>query len=148
MKLLLFVVERFENAEKRFHTQSELEVVFGNILVPVLSGFLLDRSKGGMILFILRGGACLFFSPGNADQGSGSSVTSESPTCRVGIHFAVVDCIPVLLGVNIGMDMPVVLQLPTHFIGPETVTTPVSFQLSIPVPDWDQHLWLESRNPL
>lgn len=44
--------------------------------------------------------------------------------------------------------MPVVLQLPTHFIGPETITTPVSFQLSIPVLHWDQHLWLYSQNRL
>lgn len=112
------------------------------MLVSVLSGFTLDMSKDRMILFCLRGGTCLFLSPGRADRGSGSLLTSESPTCRVGIHFAAADCIPVLLGVNIGIGMPVVLRLPTHFIGPETLTTPVSFQLSIPGPYWDWHLWL------
>lgn len=31
MKLILFLVEHFENTEKDFHTQSQLEVIFGNI---------------------------------------------------------------------------------------------------------------------
>ena len=64
------------------------------------------------------------------------------------IRFAVVGCIPVLLGVIIGIFMSVGLQLPTDFIGSETPATPFSFQLGIPVPQWDQHLWLEPQNPL
>lgn len=31
MKLIPFLVEHFENAGKHFHTQSRLEVVFGNV---------------------------------------------------------------------------------------------------------------------
>lgn len=91
---------------------------------------------------------CIFLLTASADQENGSAVTLESPTCWVGMRFAVADCIPVLLGVSIGINMPVVLQLPTHFIGPETISTPASFQLSIPVPHWDQHLWLYSQNRL
>ena len=64
------------------------------------------------------------------------------------IRFAVIGCIPVLLGVIIGIFTSVVMQLPTDFIGPETPATPFSFQLGIPVPQWDQHLWLEPQNPL
>lgn len=121
MKLILFIAENLENAEKYFHTQSNPGVTLGNIWH--LSSLASCCTCLSTVWFDYWWWVLPSLSTASADQGSGSLGTSESPTCWVGICFTLVDCILVLLGMNIGIGWPVVVELPIHFTGPETTTT-------------------------
>ena len=115
--------------KKHVHTQREPEVPLGNITTPVLWLVDLHASvQNGSTLLAWWGWP--FPSHHPCRWRRGFLVTSESATSWEGIGFAVAHCIPVLFGRSIGIHMPVVLQLPTHIIGPDTTTASVSLSSS------------------
>lgn len=132
IKLILFIVDHWGNAEKEIcsHTDWTWSHIWEHHDRYSLASWFRGLSTDWLILLSLHGRASLFLSTTTANQGNGALVTSGSATCLVGIGFAVVDCIPVLLGMNIGIYIPVELQLPTHIIGPDTTTTSVSLSSS------------------
>lgn len=130
LKLILFIVDHWGNAEKEICSHTNW--TWGHIwehrgtysLASWSTGLTTDWFYCPCLEGLaLPGWAGLFLSTATADQGNGSLVTSGSASCLVGIGFAFVDCIPVLLGMNIGIYIPMELQLPTHIIGPDTTTT-------------------------
>lgn len=125
MKWILFIVDLWENAEKETlsHTKWSWSP-FGNTVTPILASRCPRLSTEW--LYSARVARLPF--PVSCGCRPRKGFMGNLPVCYLLDRdwCCSVDCIPVLLEMNIGIYMPMALELPTHLIGPENTITSIS----------------------